>query len=333
MKVHEILAETMVTENIWEKLFGQGVKGITAAGVKYASKQLSVKYSDELVKAYQLGIPAKPLTAEFAEKFFTGMGLPKTVAQQLASNQKILASASSDAEKIMKATRKKLGVITAGATADKIYGIYKTAFGTYAAWAVIAKPLDELSRGLDARYKIYEKSQKTEKDLAYYQSERQALAAVFVGQVATGLAGLGAARLATGMFVKGLTSFGGPVLKTLGFTLRGVTDASLLYLESNYLNTPEGRKAIAWLFVDSIFGKWFQTSVGSYAVNAGAWLQNAWNKSIEVVNKVPGVNIKTIPGVPVPAARVTDQKSAASAFPTVKPRTSPETWGKEVPTD
>jgi uncharacterized protein YaaW (UPF0174 family) len=333
MKVHEILAETIVTENLWQKLFGKGVDGISAAGVRYASKELAKKYSDELVNAYQLGIPSKPLTAEFAEKFFTGMGLPKTVAQKLASNEAILKSAADDAEKIMKATRRKLGVITAGATADKIYDIYKTAFGTYAAWAVIAKPLDQLSHELDVRYKIYEKSQKTEKDLAAYQTERQALAALFVGQVATGLAGLGAARLATGMFVKGLTTFGGPVLKTLGFTLRGVTDASLLYLESNYLNTPEGRKAIAWLFVDSIFGKWFQTSVGSYAVNSGAWLQNAWNKSIEVVNKIPGVDIKTTPGVPLPAARVTDQTSAAAAFPTVKPRTSFSSWGKEVPTD
>jgi uncharacterized protein YaaW (UPF0174 family) len=331
MKVHEILAETIVAENFWQKMFGKSVDSISAAGVKYASKELAKKYSEELAKAYQLGIPAKPLTTEFAEKFFTRMGLPKPVAQQLASNETIMKSATSDAEKIMKATTKKLGLISAGATAGKIYDIYKTAFGTYAAWAIIAKPLEQFSNDLDARYKIYEKSQKTEKDLAAYQAERQALAALFVGQVATGLAGLGAARLATGMFVKGLTAFGGPVLKTLGFTLRGATDASLLYLESNYLNTQEGREAIAWLFVDGIFGRWFQTSVGSWAVKSGSWLQNAWNKTVEVANKVPGVNIKTTPGVPLPAARVTDQKSAAAASPTVKPRTSPETWGKEVP--
>jgi len=333
MKVHEILAETTVTENILKTLFAQGIKGISSRGVKYATDQLATKYSDELVKSYQLGIAPKPLTTNYAEEFFTGLGIPAPVAKQLAADNKLLQNATDDAEKILKASKKKLGLISAGASADKMYDFYKGAFGTYAAWSIIAKPLEQLFNELDVRYKIYEKSQKTQKDLAAYQAERQALAAVFVGQVATGLAGLSAARLATGMFVKALTSFGGPVLKTLGFTLRGATDASLLYLESNYLNTPEGREAIAWLFTDGIFGRWFQTSAGSFAVNAGAWLRDAWNKSIEVVNKVPGVNIKTTPGVPVPAAKPTDQKSAASAFPTVKPRTSFSSWGKEVPTD
>jgi hypothetical protein len=211
-----------------------------------------------------------------------------------------------------------------------MYDLYKTAFGTYAAWSVIAKPLQQLTARLDEEYKKYESKEIT---LEQYQARRQALASVFVGQVATGLAGLGTVRLATGVFVKGLTAFGGPVLKTLGFTLRGATDATLLYLESNYLNTPEGRTAIAWLFVDSIFGQFFQKSVGKWAVNSGSWLQNAWNKTAEVANKVPGVNIKTTPGVPLPASTATDQKSAASAFPKVTPRTSPETWGKEVPAD
>ena len=330
MKVYEILAETIVTENILKTLFAQGIKGISSKGVKYATDRLATKYSEELVKAYPLGIAPKPLTAEYAEKFFTRLGIPEPVAKQLANDSKLLQNAADDAEKILKASKKKLGLARAGATADTMYDLYKTAFGTYAAWSIVATPLEQLSKRLDEENKKYENKEIT---LEQYQARRQALASVFVGQVATGLVGLGTVRLATGVFVKGLTSFGGPVLKTLGFTLRGVTDASLLYLESNYLNTPEGRKAIAWLFVDSLFGKWFQTSAGSMAVNAGSWLQNAWNKTAEVANKVPGVNIKTTPGVPLPASTATDQKSAASAFPKVTPRTSPETWGKEVPAD
>jgi uncharacterized protein YaaW (UPF0174 family) len=322
MKVHEILAE-----NILKTLFAQGIKGISSKGVKYATDQLATKYSAELVKSYQLGIAPKPLTADYAEKFFTRLGIPAPVAKQLAADNKLLQNATDDAEKILKASKKKLGLISAGATADKIYDVYKGAFGAYAAWSVIAKPLQQLTARLDEEYKKYESKEIT---LEQYQSRRQALASVFVGQVATGLAGLATVRLATGVFVKGLTAFGGPVLKTLGFTLRGATDATLLYLESNYLNTPEGRTAIAWLFVDSIFGEWFQKSVGSLAVNAGSWLQNAWNKSVEMANKVPGVDIKTTPGVPTPA---TQPQNPAAAFPKVTPRTSPETWGKEAPAD
>jgi hypothetical protein len=100
----------------------------------------------------------------------------------------------------------------------------------------------------------------------------------------------------------------------------------------NYLNTPEGRKAIGdFMTAGSIFGfpigDSMQQSVGALAVNAGVWIQEAINKSIEVANKVPGVNIKTTPGVPAPNAPA---QNAQPATPLVKPRTSPETWGKVV---
>jgi hypothetical protein len=76
-------------------------------------------------------------------------------------------------------------------------------------------------------------------------------------------------------------------------------------------------------------GDSLQQSVGAAAVNAGVWIQTAINKSIEVANKVPGVNIKTTPGVPAPSASTSGQ-DAQTSTPLVKPRTSFSTWGKPV---
>jgi hypothetical protein len=329
MKVHEILAESIVTENLWQKLFGKGVQGISAAGIKYATKQLAVKYSDELVNAYQLGIPAKPLTAEFAEKFFVRMGLPKTVAQELASNQKILTAATKDADKIMKATRKKLGLIVLSDNAQKAFTAYKWIFAGVQGYQLMVVPTQQFLAKLDEQYQLYQKNEIT---LEQYQSRRQALATVYSGQLAAGALGWLGIRGSSAIVKRMVGVFPDALAKPLQLALRGATDAALLHFEMNYLNTPEGRKAIGdFMTAGSIFGfpigDSMQQSVGALAVNAGVWIQEAINKSIEVANKVPGVNIKTTPGVPAPNAPA---QNAQPATPLVKPRTSPETWGKVV---
>jgi hypothetical protein len=329
MKVHEILAETIVTENLWQKLFGRGVQGISASGIKYASKELAKKYSDELVNAYQLGIPAKPLTAEYAEKFFVKMGLPKPIAQQLASNEKILKSATDDAEKIMKATRRKLGMIVLSDRAQKLYTTYKWIFAGSQALLVLGHPTYEFIAKLDEQHKLYENK---EISLAEYQSRRQALATVYVGQIAAGVAAWAAIRGSSAIVKKMVGIFPDVIAKPIQLALRGATDAALLHFEINYLNTPEGRKTIGDFMTGGVLfgfpiGGPMQQSVGAAAVNAGVWIQDKINKSIEVANKIPGVNIKTTPGVPAPNAQPAGTEPVT---PLVKPRTSSETWGKVV---
>jgi hypothetical protein len=336
MKVHEILAEStidnsLLNENLWKKFFNKGTGAVSAAGIKYASKELAIKYSDDLVKAYQLGIPAKPLTAAYAEKFFAGLGLPKPIAKQLSSNQKILDTATKDADKIMKATRRKLGMMTLSDNAQKIYTTYKWIFAGSQALLVLGHPTYEFIAKLDEQHKLYENK---EISLAQYQSRRQSLATVYVGQIAAGIASWAAIRGASGIVKKMVGVFPDVIAKPIQLALRGATDAALLHFEINYLNTDEGRKAIGDFMTAGVLfgfpiGDAMQQSVGAAAVNAGVWIQKAINKSIEVANKVPGINIKTTPGVPAPNAPTPGQDSQTTT-PLVKPRTSPETWGKVV---
>jgi hypothetical protein len=336
MKVHEILAESttdnsLLNENLWQKLFNKGTGAVSAAGIKYASKELAIKYSDDLVKAYQLGMPAKPLTAAYAEKFFVGLGLPKPVAKQLSGNQKILDTATNDAEKIMKVTRRKLGMMELSDAAQKTFKKYKIAFAGSQALLILIPPTYQFVVKLNEQHQLY---QQNKISLEVYQSRRQALATVYVGQIASGIAAWAAIRGASAL-IKPIVSVLPNVLATpINLALRGASDAALLHFEINYLNTAEGRRAIADFMTAGVLfgfpiGDSLQQSVGAAAVNAGVWIQKAINKSIEVANKVPGVNINTTPGVPAPSAPAAGQ-DAQPATPLVKPRTSPETWGKVV---
>jgi hypothetical protein len=331
MKVHEILAETTITKPLLNEFFRSGIRGISAAGVKYATKQLAVKYSDELVKAYQLGIPAKPLTADFAERIFTRMGLPRPVAQELASNDKILKSATKDADKIMKATTRKLGLIVLSDNAQKAFTAYKWIFAGVQGYQLMVVPTQQFLAKLDEQYQLY---QKNEISLELYQSRRQALATVYSGQLAAGALGWLGIRGSSAIVKRMVGVFPDALAKPIQVALRGATDAVLLHFEMNYLNTPEGRKAIGdFMTAGSVFGfpigDSMQQSVGALAVNAGVWIQEAINKSIEAVNKVPGVNIKTTPGVPAPNAPAAGQNTQP-VKPIVTPRTSFSSWGKPV---
>lgn len=314
MKVHEILAESSITENTLIK-----------RGAKYAFDLLAKKYSDDLVKAYKLGIEPKALTPEYAEKFFVRLGIPEAAAKKLAQDNKLMDRAIKDAEKIMKATSKKLGLIALSATGEKVYNIYRGIFAAGQAWQVLGVPTKQFVERLDAEHTKYQNKEIT---LEQYQAHRQALASTFVGQVAGGIAGWAAIRGITGPIIKGMVSAGGPITKTVGLALRGATDATLLYLETNYLNTPEGRKFFAWVMADSIAGQFLQQSVGAAAVNAGVWLAEMINKAKEQLNKLPGVNFNTTPPVATPTAQ---PKPAAE--PVITPRTSFEKWGKPVPAD
>jgi hypothetical protein len=333
MKVHEILAETIITENpLWQRLFGQGIQGMSSQGVKFVTQSLSKQYADELVKAYQLGLTAKPMTAAYAEKYFMKQGVTKSIAKRLAKNDKILQTAADDAQRILKSTRKQIGRVQLSARASKIFDRYKLVFAGLIGWETMVVPTQQLLAKLDEQYARYEKG---EIDLKTYQSLRQGLATIYVGQIASGLGVLLAGRLGqVGLqkIVKILPDF---MSKPLQIAIRGATDAALLHFQMNYLNTPEGRKAIGeFMLAGSIFGfpigGAMQQSVGAAAVEAGSWFQKALEKSIEAVNKVPGVNIKTKPGVPTPSA-ADGTADTTPATPLVTPRTSFSSWGKPIP--
>lgn len=336
MKVHEILAESttdnsLLNENLLQKFFNKGTGAVSAAGIKYASKELAVKYSDDLVKAYQLGIPAKPLTAAYAEKFFAGLGLPKSVAKQLSSNQKILDNAANDAEKIMKVTRRKLGMMQLSDNAQSLFKKYKIAFGFGQAGLIMGPPTYQFIAKLDEHHELYKNGTI---DITEYQSRRQALATIYVGQIAAGVAGWAAIRGASAIVKQIVNILPGSIATPINLALRGASDAALLHFEINYLNTDEGRKAIGHFMTEGVLfgfpiGESMQQSVGAAAVNAGVWIQQAINKSIEVANKVPGINIKTTPGVPAPNAPPPGQNTQP-AKPLVTPRTSFSRWGKPV---
>jgi hypothetical protein len=337
MKVHEILTETPITEVKWiADLFKQGVKGMSSQGVRYATDLLAKKYSDDLVNAYKMGLTPKPLSPAYAEQFFISQNIPKSVAQQLAKNKSVIDDATKDAEKIMKATTKKLGLIVLSERAQKSYNFYKWVFAGIQGWEVLVVPTQQFLAKLDEKYQIYENSGKTQEALEKYQSERQALATIYVGQIASGLGVILAARSGQVILQKMVSVLPQALSGPLRVALRGATDAALLYFETQILNTPEGRRAIGnFMLAGTIFGfpvgGALQQSVGAAAVEAGIWIQNGLNKAIETANKLPGVNFQTKPGVSAPAAPAPGQETPTR--PIVTPRTSFSSWGKEVKPD
>lgn len=338
MKVHEILSESTVNEvlgTVGRRAAGfvrqaikgkPSIQGVSAAGVKRATEELSKHYGKELTNAYTLGTQAKPLTAAYAEKYFVSLGYSKSVAKQMSKNKNIIDEVAKDADKIAKATAKQVSRTALTKASQTVLRNYKLLFAAGQAGLIIIPPTNQFLAKLDEQYELY---QNGTIDMAVYQSRRQALATMYVGQIASGVGVLLAARGGQVLLQGMVRILPAVVANPLKLALRGATDAALLYFETNYLNTDEGRRAIGNFMTAGPMGAHMQQSVGAAAVNAGAWLGDKIVKSIEAVNKVPGVNIKTTPGVPVPSAPPADA-NVQRARPLVTPRTSFSTDGKPV---
>lgn len=325
MKVHEILDESTVNE-VFGRLAKQVIKGVSASGVKRATESLSKHYGEELTNAYKLGIQAKPLTADYAEKYFISLGYSKSIAKELSSNKSILDEVARDADKIAKATAKLVSRAELSKTSQKIFTDYKIVFAGVQGWQIMAVPTRQFLAKLDVEH---EKYQKGEISLEVYQSRRQALATVYVSQLGAGIAVWAALRGSSFTLKKIVGVLPDSIANPINLVLRGATDAALLHFEINYLNTPEGRRAIADFIVENAIGQYLQKAVGSRAVNAGNWIQQGLNASIQAVNKLPGVNIKTTPAVPVPGAPPAGANTPPPR-PLVTPRTSFSLSGKDV---
>lgn len=333
MKIHEILDESTVNEVLGTLARQAGgfvkqaikgkpsIQGVSAAGVKRATEDLSKYYGQELTNAAKLGIQAKPLTAAYAEKYFISLGYPKTAAKQMSTDKSIMDEVAKDADKIAKATAKQVSRAALSKQAADVLDSYKKIFASVNALVILGPPTEQFVTRLDEHHKLYLSGKIT---LATYQSRRQALAAVYVGQIAAGIGTVMAARLGQQLLQGIVRILPGVIANPINLALRGATDAALLHFEINYLNTAEGRKAIGGLMSSD----WMQESVGGLAVNAGSYIQQGINASIQAVNKVPGVNIKNTPPVPTPNAR---PPGSAVTRPLVTPRTSFGYSGKDVP--
>lgn len=344
MKIHEILDESTLNEVLGTLVRQAGgfvkqaikgkpaIQGVSAAGVKRATEDLSKHYGQELANAANLGIQAKPLTAAYAEKYFISLGYPKTAAKQMSTDKSIMDEVAKDADEIAKATAKQVSRAALSKQAADVLDGYKELFAGVNALVILGPPTWQFVTRLDGHHKLYLSGKIT---LATYQSRRQALAAVYVGQIAAGIGTVIAARLGQQLLQGIVRILPGVIANPINLALRGATDAALLHFEINYLNTAEGRKAIGGFMTEGVlFGfpipgmdNGMQQSVGGLAVNAGRYIQQGINASIQAVNLVPGVNIKNTPPVPTPNAR---PPGSAVTRPLVTPRTSFSTDGKPV---